>query len=64
VASDPAKKAWWEVYVKEGAPFLGVPMARVRGIVHAWHRMTAGEGLDLKQQVDLALSLFNGEYTD
>jgi 3-methyladenine DNA glycosylase AlkD len=63
-AADPGKKAWWERYVKQGAPFLGVPMARVRAIVQAWHQARLAEALDLEQQVDLALALFEGEYTE
>ena len=62
--ADAGKKAWWEAYVKEGAPFLGVPMAQVRAIVHAWRGATVSPALDLEQQVDLALSLFEGEYTE
>jgi 3-methyladenine DNA glycosylase AlkD len=33
--ADPAKKAWWESYVK-GAPFRGVPMPEVRAAVRDW----------------------------
>jgi 3-methyladenine DNA glycosylase AlkD len=34
--ADPAKKAWWERYLKGEAEFIGVPMAGIRGAVHRW----------------------------
>ena len=33
--ADPAKKAWWESYVK-GAAFRGTPIAEIRSAVAAW----------------------------
>ena len=33
-AGDPAKKDWWERYLKGAIPFLGVPMAKNRMIVN------------------------------
>jgi 3-methyladenine DNA glycosylase AlkD len=62
--SDPKAKAWWEGYVKQGAPFLGVKMADVRSSMHAWHQESVAGTLDQEGQVDLALALFDGEYTE
>jgi 3-methyladenine DNA glycosylase AlkD len=62
--SDPKTKAWWQGYVKQSAPFLGVKMADIRSSVHQWYRGTVATDLDLEQQVDLALVLFQGEYSE
>jgi 3-methyladenine DNA glycosylase AlkD len=62
--SDPKAKAWWEGYVKESAPFLGVKMADVRAIVHQWHKAHIANKMDAEGQVDLALVLFAGKYTE
>ena len=62
--ADPKAKAWWEGYVKESAPFLGVKMAEIRAIVQQWHQDEIADNLNLDQQVDLALTLFTGEYTE
>jgi len=61
---DPKTKAWWENYVKGSAPILGVKMATVRSIVHDWHRAFVAGNLGSEQQVDLAMALFRGEYTE
>jgi hypothetical protein len=37
--SDPKAKNWWEGYVKDRAPFLGVKMTDIRSIVHQWHKV-------------------------
>jgi 3-methyladenine DNA glycosylase AlkD len=34
--SDPAKKTWWENYLKGVIEFYGVPMAAIRKVVHGW----------------------------
>jgi 3-methyladenine DNA glycosylase AlkD len=62
--SYPRAKAWWEGYVKQGAPFLGVKMATIRSIVQEWHKESLAGTLDKEQQLDLALALFEGEYTE
>jgi 3-methyladenine DNA glycosylase AlkD len=62
--ANPKSKAWWERYVKGSAPFLGVKMAAIRSIVHQWHEDHVGGDLDLNRQLDLALALFEGEYTE
>lgn len=33
----PAKKDWWERYLKGAVPFLGVPMSDIRTSVLEWH---------------------------
>jgi 3-methyladenine DNA glycosylase AlkD len=35
-SADPAKKEWWERYLKGAIPFYGVPMGDIRRCVHAW----------------------------
>ena len=62
--SSAKRKAWWENYVKQSAPFLGLKMADVRAIVHQWYRDYVQGNLPPAQQVDLALKLFSGEFTE
>ena len=62
--SNPKARQWWEGYVKQSAPFLGVKMADIRTIVHQWHQESIAGNLNLGGQVDLALALFKGEYTE
>lgn len=60
----PETKAWWEGYVKDSAPFLGVKMADTRTLLHSWYRARISKNYDPKQQLDLALELFKGQYTE
>jgi 3-methyladenine DNA glycosylase AlkD len=62
--SNPKAKQWWEGYVKQSAPFLGVKMADIRHLVHQWHKENIAGNLDLGGQVDLAFELFEGDYTE
>lgn len=62
--TDPTSKKWWEGYVKQSAPFLGVKMADIRTIVYQWYKEYIVGNLYLEQQVDLALALFEGKYTE
>jgi len=62
--ANPETKVWWENYVKESAPFIGVKMPLIRSLVHQWHREHITGRLDLPEQVDLALALFAGAYTE
>jgi 3-methyladenine DNA glycosylase AlkD len=62
--ANPETKAWWESYVKESAPFLGVKMPIIRSIVHQWHKDNIAGNFLYPEQVDLALALFEGEYTE
>lgn len=62
--SDPKAKEWWEGYVKESAPFFGVKMGNVRAIMHHWYGEVVVKVLDYEQQLDLALALFQGDYTE
>jgi 3-methyladenine DNA glycosylase AlkD len=62
--ADPAVKAWWEGYVKDSAPFMGVKMPAIRAALHPWHRVYVAGQFDHEQQFDLALSLFNGEHSE
>jgi 3-methyladenine DNA glycosylase AlkD len=60
----PTTKAWWEGYVKDSAPFLGVKMADTRAILHSWYRDRISTDYPLEEQLDLALELFKGQYTE
>jgi hypothetical protein len=62
--ADPKAKAWWEGYVKDSAPFLGVKMADIRTIVHQWHQDQVAGRFDPAQQMELALDLLKGQYTE
>jgi 3-methyladenine DNA glycosylase AlkD len=62
--ADPKAKAWWEGYVKDRAPFIGVKMADIRTIVHQWHQDQIAGSFDADQQLRLALTLFEGQYTE
>ena len=64
VKADPKVKAWWEGYVKDSAPFLGVKMADIRTMVHQWHQDQVAGSFDADQQLQLALALFEGQYTE
>ncbi len=35
-AAEPAKKEWWERYLKGEIEFIGVPMGAIREAAHAW----------------------------
>lgn len=54
VLADPAKKAWWERYLKGEIEFLGVPMAGIRSAVHGW---VDDAGLDVEGCREAAFSL-------
>ena len=62
--ANPETKKWWEGYVKHSAPFLGVKMADIRTIVHFWYQTQVAELIDPGQQLDLALLLFEGQFTE
>jgi len=57
-------KAWWENYVKGSAPFMGVKMPVIRTVLHQWHREHVEGILEYPAQIELALSLFDGPYTE
>ena len=50
--------------LKDSAPFIGVKMPIIRKLVHNWHKEQVEGELNYPQQVDLALALFDGEYTE
>lgn len=73
--ADPKIKAWWEGYVKDSAPFLGVKMPVIRSLVHQWYQepvatLLSGEGqiavadLDEHLQLELALALIREDHTE
>lgn len=53
-AGDPAKKAWWERYLKGAIDFHGVPMAGIRSHLATWRIET---GLDPSDLQETALAL-------
>ena len=57
-------KIWWENYVKGSAPFMGVKMPVIRTVLHQWHHQNIDEVLNYPEQLDLALSLFEEQYTE
>jgi 3-methyladenine DNA glycosylase AlkD len=62
--ADPKTSDWWESYVKNSAPFLGVKMADIRAAVHQWHQEQIAGNLTSAEQRDLALALFSGQYSE
>ncbi len=62
--ADPKVKEWWESYVKQSAPFLGVKMPVIRTTLHHWHGEFIAGNLDDAQQLDLALALFGENHTE
>jgi len=62
--ADPRTKNWWEGYVKQSAPFIGVKMPVIRSVLHAWHKDFVANHLDAAGQFELALALFYEEYTE
>jgi 3-methyladenine DNA glycosylase AlkD len=61
----PETKTWWEGYMKHVIPFRGVKMPVVRSVLHRWYEAEAlATNLSLPQQKNLALKLFQGEFTE
>ncbi len=58
------RKHWWENYVKGSAPFLGVKMGDIRTVVSKWHQQQVAHQLHPDEQLELALALFEGEFTE
>jgi 3-methyladenine DNA glycosylase AlkD len=55
---------WWQNYVKDSAPFLGVPMPAIRAAMLDWHSARIANVMAPARQVDLALRLFSGRHTE
>jgi 3-methyladenine DNA glycosylase AlkD len=62
--ANPKTAAWWEDYVKDSAPFMGVKMQTVRTLVRQWYEEQVQGQIELQDQVNLALALFEGEFTE
>lgn len=62
--ADSKVKEWWEGYVKQGAPFLGLKMPLIRNALHQWHGNFIAGNLEVAQQVELALALFAEKHTE
>lgn len=56
--ANPEAKAWWQRYVKDAAPFLGVKMADIRTATHEWFAEEVRGKLDADRQLKVVLSLF------
>lgn len=50
--------------MKESAPFMGVKMPVIRTVLHQWYKENVEGILEYSEQLELALSLFDGEYTE
>ena len=55
---------WWQNYVKDAAPFLGVKMADIRSSLHRWHRDNVEGAVEPADELDLALRLVFGEHSE
>jgi 3-methyladenine DNA glycosylase AlkD len=62
--SDAKTRDWWTGYVKDSAPFLGVKMSAIRAALHLWHEEHIAAKVALAQQMDVALALFGGDYSE
>ncbi|UCH80820.1 MAG: DNA alkylation repair protein [Nitrospiraceae bacterium] len=60
----PETKVWWENYVKNSAPFMGVKMPVIRTVLHRWHKENVEGKIEYPEQLDLSLALFAGKYTE
>ncbi len=63
-AADPVVKSWWENYVKESAPFMGVKMPEIRTIVHEWYKENVASQLNYGQKKDLGFVLLKLTHTE
>ncbi len=55
---------WWQAYVKDSAPFLGVKMADIRSTVHDWHTREIAGRFENEEQVGLALGLISRQFAE
>ncbi len=62
--ADPQVKIWWEKYVKQSAPFIGVKMPVIRSVVWAWYQQSIKGNLNFDQQKELALALIGRPYSE
>jgi len=56
--ANPKTKDWWNNYIKDGAPFLGVKMADIRTVVHDWYEEELKDQWHGEQLVSLARDIF------
>ncbi len=62
--ADEQTRAWWERYLKGALPFRGVPMARIRAVVHAIWRDEGLDQLPPAAQTELALRLLAEPFSE
>ena len=58
--ANPAVAAWWNNYVKDCAPFLGVRMSAIRTALHSWYIHEELHERPAAIQKDIAFELFRG----
>ena len=63
-SADPKLKKWWENYVKNGAPFIGIKMAIIRSTLHKWYNECIADTVEPAGQIDIALSLIREKYSE
>jgi 3-methyladenine DNA glycosylase AlkD len=61
---NPEIKAWWEGYVKDANPFLGVKMPVIRKQVNAWVKACDFHQLDHEDQLECARLLLLRSFTE
>ena len=57
-------RTFWNNYLKGNARFRGVPMAGVRTVVHEWWKKEGLHELSIAAQKEVALHLFEEEYSE
>jgi 3-methyladenine DNA glycosylase AlkD len=62
--ANPDTKTWWENYVKESAPFLGIKMRVVRTVLHRWYEENVAGVLAYPDQLELSLALFDEKHVE
>ena len=64
VHADGRTKDWWESYVVDSAPFLGVKMGTIRSTLHEWYLELVEDTLSPGDQFQLAFALLFRTYTE
>lgn len=62
--SDVKRKQWFENYIKHNTKYRGVEITTVRTELKDWYKQEKIDELALDEQLNLALSFFEEEYTE
>jgi len=62
--SDKKKKDWWESYLRNAIPFLGVGIPEIRRLLKEWYKSNNLTELSTKDQLVLATEFIKGKYTE